>query len=515
MTIQAIVRNTIKRLERENKLLTPEFYAEAFCKEAQSAGISFDDCSQVDKYKKTLNSSFQKELEQYRIRTLGELTRYLISKLNRTENSLANELLDAQGALLKKVLQAVGKLHNKEASLLAKQSLEILSANPKSLEYEQYKQLWHNFILNYDDSFLQHLGKYSAVDTKDLKKSIENITSLCADPKSGSSEVFQKRAAAFLVASFVPSIASSMDQKARDLSKKIKQNPAVLESSGITEEIKNVIALRIALDKKSVTEMIQTLDTVLDKLSHRLIEMIERSDSSTEEIQKIKAELDGFTPEGNSNFKQTHKKLFTIAVALEENTKSLSSDLKKQNSEVEKLSERVQQLEEELAKTKEQLKEDFLTKLHNKRALDEFLKHAEGSFLRYGHNFSIVMFDLDHFKQVNDTFGHEAGDAVLSAFATILKQECRNVDIVGRYGGEEFMAILSETDQNGAAVFAEKVREHVQKARFMYKKQRIEVTVSCGVAERKANLSVKDTITSADANLYKAKEGGRNKVVSS
>ena len=515
MTIQAIVKNTIKRLELENKLLTPEFYAEAFCKEAQKAGVSFDDCSQVDKYKKTLNAQFQKELEQYRIRTLGELIRYLISKLNRTQNSVATELLDAQGTFLKKVLQAVGKLHNKKATLLAKQSLDILDTAPKTLEYEQYKQLWNNFILNYDDSFLQHLGKFSAVDPADLQKTIENITSLCHDPKAASSDTFQKKAAAFLVASFVPSIASSMDDRARELSKKIKKDPKILQAKGMTEEIKTIISLRIALDKKSVTQMIRTLDTVLDKLSHRLIEMIERSDSSTEEIQKIKAELDGFQPEGHSNFKQTHRKLFTIAVALEENTKSLSQDLKKQNSEVAILGAKVQELEEELAKTKEQLKEDFLTKLHNKRALDEFLKQTEAAYLRYEHNYSIVMFDLDHFKQVNDTYGHEAGDAVLSAFASILKQECRNVDIVGRYGGEEFMAILTETAQSGATVFAEKVREHVQKARFLYKKQRIDVTVSCGVSERKHRLSVKDTINTADENLYQAKRTGRNQVVSS
>jgi diguanylate cyclase (GGDEF)-like protein len=122
------------------------------------------------------------------------------------------------------------------------------------------------------------------------------------------------------------------------------------------------------------------------------------------------------------------------------------------------------------------------------------------------------MFDLDHFKAVNDDFGHDAGDAVLGAFAKILKKEARSVDIVGRFGGEEFMALLSETDTQGGAIFAEKVRLGVQKARFMYKGERIRVTVSSGVSERAKHSSLKNTINSADEYLYKAKKDGRNQV---
>jgi diguanylate cyclase len=165
-----------------------------------------------------------------------------------------------------------------------------------------------------------------------------------------------------------------------------------------------------------------------------------------------------------------------------------------------------------LEKAKIASKEDFLTKLYNKRALDEFMNVKEAEFERYGHNFSVVMFDLDHFKDVNDTYGHDAGDAVLGAFAKILKKEARSVDVVGRFGGEEFMALLSETDTKGGAIFAEKVRAHVQKARFMYKGERIEVTVSCGVSERKLHTSLVSVVNSADEYLYKAKKDGRNQV---
>jgi diguanylate cyclase (GGDEF)-like protein len=201
-----------------------------------------------------------------------------------------------------------------------------------------------------------------------------------------------------------------------------------------------------------------------------------------------------------------------MALALEENTQLLSQDLKNHSGEVESLSKKVHMLEQELAAVKQESKEDFLTKLYNKRALDEFINMKEAEFERYGRNYSIVMFDLDHFKNVNDTFGHEAGDAVLSAFAQILKKEARTVDVVGRFGGEEFMALLSETDTEGGAIFAEKVRKHVEKARFMYKGDRINVTVSSGVSQRKNHTSAKNAINSADEYLYKAKKEGRNQV---
>ena len=240
--------------------------------------------------------------------------------------------------------------------------------------------------------------------------------------------------------------------------------------------------------------------------------MIERSDNSTIDIQNIKQDLESYSDDASSNFNIAHKKLLMIAVALEENTQDLSKDLKNHNSEVEALSKKVHELEQELIDVRKESKEDFLTKLYNKRALDEFLAIKEAEYERYGHNFSIIMFDLDRFKSVNDTYGHEAGDAVLSAFAKILQNDARSVDIVGRFGGEEFMALLSETETKGGVIFAEKVRGHVEKARFMYKGERINVTLSCGVSERKLHASLQNAINSADEYLYQAKRDGRNQV---
>jgi diguanylate cyclase (GGDEF)-like protein len=512
MTIQSIIKKAVKRLELEGKTLTPEFYVEAFCKEAQKAGIVHEDCTQLEKYKKTLNKEFQAELKNYNIKTMAEMIRFLISRLNRTNSSHCAHMLESQSGLVKKILQAITSLHNKQASDLATNSLKLLNNDHSVTEIEQFKQLWTNFIASYDDAFLTKLNSIGSIDSKDLKKSIEKLNVSDIDSSGSFSTDKLSKIASMLVSTLVPSIAPSTNEKIMAISKKIKQNPKLLNKENIENEIKKAVSFRIALDKKSVEEMVLSIDGVLDKLSARLIEMIESSDSSNEEIKKIKDELESYNSASEKDFKLAHKKLFTIAVALEENTNALSADLRVHSNEVDELSKKIQKLEEELKQAKEASKEDFLTKLYNKRALDEHMNLKEGEFERYGHDYSIVMFDLDHFKSVNDTYGHEAGDAVLSAFAKILKKEARTVDIIGRYGGEEFMGILEETDVKGGAIFAEKVRAHVEKARFMYKGKRIDVTVSCGVSERKLHPSLKATINSADEYLYQAKTHGRNRV---
>ena len=513
MTVQNIIRKATKRLELEGKLLTPDFYTEAFCKEALKAGIQSDDCNKVEGFKKSLNKEFQKELKQYNIKTMAELSRFLISKLNRTNPSHCSSILESQTILVRKILSAIELLHNQQATELAKQNIKLLSGEPSTSEIDQFRQLWINFAESYDDTFLYKLKSLGHIDNSDLKKSIENLKISNVDNTKNTECVKLKEIASLLVSSLVPSIAAKADDKILTLSKKIKKDPHLLDNDGIDKEIRKAITLRIALDKESVKEMIASLDGVLDKLSTRLIEMIESSDSSNEEIKSIKKELESYTEQNGTNFKKAHKKLLTIAVSLEEHTKSLSNDLRVHSDEVAILDKKVKELEKELQKAKDASKEDFLTKLYNKRALDEQMELKESEFTRYSHNYSIVMFDLDHFKNVNDTYGHSAGDAVLSAFAKIVKKEARTVDIVGRFGGEEFMALLEETDAKGGFIFAEKVRKHVQKARFMYKGKRINVTVSCGVAERKLNTSLKNTINKADECLYEAKESGRNKVV--
>jgi diguanylate cyclase (GGDEF)-like protein len=511
MTVNQIIKRAIERLKNEGKLLTPDAYAEAFCVESKKAGILVEDCNHVDKYFKLLDKDIQAEIKQYRVRTTQELIRFLISKMNRMQPSQCAQTLESLKTLSKRILQSIEVLHNAEASELAKKTIRTLDKSATNTDFEQLRQAWVNFLTLYDDTYLYKLSKLGKVYSGDLKKTIDSIE-ISGGTRSSASKSDLDQIATLMTASFVPSIASSVNDSIANLADTIKKDPSLLGTKSMKDEVKDIIKLRIALDKSSVKEMVVALDTILDKLSLQLIDLIERSDISTGEIQEIKSDLEKFDLKKESDFKTAHKKLFTIATALEERTEILSKDLKVHNAKVGKLSSKVAYLEAELQKAQKASREDFLTKLYNKRALDEYLSVKEGEYNRYGRNYCVVMFDLDLFKQVNDNFGHEAGDAVLAGFAKILKKDSRDVDIVGRFGGEEFLALLSDTDLKGAVSFAKKVNQHVAKTRFMYKGERINVTVSGGVAQRSSHTNMKAVINSADEHLYEAKQKGRNRI---
>lgn len=173
---------------------------------------------------------------------------------------------------------------------------------------------------------------------------------------------------------------------------------------------------------------------------------------------------------------------------------------------------RMQVILEELAIT------DYLTKLYNRR---QFFLLAETEFertLRYHHPLSVAMFDIDHFKQVNDTYGHTTGDVILFQIARFIQKNIRESDVIGRYGGEEFILLLPETDSLQAKIATERIREGIAAQPFETEKGAIAITISIGIvgidADACAESSTLDMlIDKADQALYAAKESGRNRTL--
>jgi diguanylate cyclase (GGDEF)-like protein len=155
---------------------------------------------------------------------------------------------------------------------------------------------------------------------------------------------------------------------------------------------------------------------------------------------------------------------------------------------------------------------DGLTQTANKRALDDFLDKEVSRARRYGRNLSVLMMDIDHFKAVNDTFGHLTGDLVLRELAAVIRARVRREEMFARYGGEEFVVALPETDLGGAREIAETLRKMVADHPVLFEGRTIRITVSIGVAEfkREIHRSPSDLLRDADKNLYLAKNGGRN-----
>ena len=157
---------------------------------------------------------------------------------------------------------------------------------------------------------------------------------------------------------------------------------------------------------------------------------------------------------------------------------------------------------------------DGLTQAHVKRYLLEALEKEIIRARRHARDLCFMMFDIDHFKKINDFHGHLAGDFVLKELARIVQGRIRRDEVFARYGGEEFSIILPETGLEGARALAEGLREKIESSRFVFQGDSIPVTISIGVAlltdTDKTSL---DLIRAADAKLYEAKRGGRNKVV--
>ena len=154
---------------------------------------------------------------------------------------------------------------------------------------------------------------------------------------------------------------------------------------------------------------------------------------------------------------------------------------------------------------------DGLTQIFNKRYFAEALEREVARATRYRRELSLVMFDLDHFKEVNDTHGHLAGDAVLKTLAHTIRTRIRTEDIFARYGGEEFAIILPEIDGHNAHQFAEKIRRIVETTDFIFEATKIPVTISMGVATLDLEEPVSAALVKrADERLYEAKSAGRN-----
>jgi diguanylate cyclase (GGDEF)-like protein len=157
---------------------------------------------------------------------------------------------------------------------------------------------------------------------------------------------------------------------------------------------------------------------------------------------------------------------------------------------------------------------DGLTGAHNKRFFLEFLEKEIMRARRHDSSLSLMMFDIDHFKKVNDTHGHLTGDAVLKELGKRLKPEVRREDLLARYGGEEFAIVLVSTSLRRAIEFAEEMRILVEREPFRCETVTLPVTTSIGVAELDGQMrGPEDLIAKADANLYQAKRQGRNRVV--
>lgn len=190
------------------------------------------------------------------------------------------------------------------------------------------------------------------------------------------------------------------------------------------------------------------------------------------------------------------------------------------NMIIERLQDRVENMEsetetlkEEVRKKQEEATRDALTGVANRLAYNERIASEIARNKRYQTPLTILVWDIDKFKSINDTYGHAAGDKVLKAIAKVLSSSIRETDFIARFGGEEFVVLMPETSIDAAESVANKLRQTIESCEFHFKDQRVVITASCGIAEIKHNESEEQLFERADSALYQAKETGRNKCV--
>jgi diguanylate cyclase len=188
-------------------------------------------------------------------------------------------------------------------------------------------------------------------------------------------------------------------------------------------------------------------------------------------------------------------------------------DMKETQQKVEEAEQRIRKLTAELDQASLLAHNDYLTGALNRRGMEEALEREFSRSDRGGSAICIALMDVDHFKRLNDSLGHEAGDTALAHLAKVTRDALRPTDVLARYGGEEFVIILPETDlEEGKRVMA-RVQRELTRNFFLHKNERVLITFSAGVAERRAEETADLTLKRADMALYEAKHSGRNRVI--
>jgi len=264
--------------------------------------------------------------------------------------------------------------------------------------------------------------------------------------------------------------------------------------NNILEENSNILKKDIEDDKKIATELVGVNQVVLNESSIEALKeiVLSKVERLSEEISK----------------KIDHKS--TALVHIEKEKESVNREL----SEYKKREQELIKLRKELEKYKVESVTDPLTGLFNRKFLVKKFEEEMERSKRYNSKFSVIFIDIDNFKRINDVYGHIVGDFVLKYLANIIKSELRKVDYAFRYGGEEMVVLLSETDLDGAMKFANRLLETVRNTIFRYKTEELKITVSMGVVEYKTGESLDQIINRADAAMYRAKKEGKDRVIS-
>ena len=514
ITVSQIVKEALSEIKDRHLMLTPENYTEVYNEISKKYGFTTEESKKIEKYISRLGDDYKAQAISLHIKTVDEFVAFMTARLSHSAKNGTSQVVDDKklkslNAFARRILQAISMLHNKDAKALAEQGMQLLARRYDEKNLEEMCLKWFDFVSSYDTEFLDFLKYYGVRDFDDLKTMSAELEKFLSQKNENAEE---NALVELLNFALEPSITKELGEELSSIRSVLKQNPQSLNSKEFQDKIKGFVDRRIEEDRTEIIEKVGSLNNILQSIGERISDIAASSQSSSAKVQSIKNDLKNVNLNANS-IDHVKSMLIEIAGALEIESKELGLEMNSKQATISELQNRVTSLEKELEAAKLESKEDFLTKVATKRALMSEIQRIEEAYKRYGTDYSICFVDIDFFKKINDTYGHEAGDVILSAVAQVLKKNARKVDFVGRYGGEEFVILLPSTSLKDGVRFGEKLRSMIENFKFIYKNERIKVTISSGVATRSANLSDTMTLEGADKMLYLSKEGGRNQVM--
>jgi len=504
MNVNKIAKEALAKFKSKGFVFTPKEYEDEFCRVAKKYKVLIEDCNKVSKYLAKLNQKYQAVAKNYNIKNLDELIMFLINYLNRTPKS-EKDNIEELFLYTKRALDVIIVLPFLKSRNIALKHLDFLKPTLSKEEFSKLRHEWIEFLDSFDDSLVKKAKFIANSKNEDVLEIIDNLIKKMDDAPN----------ADFLVDSIIytltPSYAPFMNNEVSMLKNQLKKDSSIIFTKAFAEDLRVLTDKRIKLDKQELNKKIKDLDKIAERLSVKILKVLKKTGDSSSEIRNITVEIENWR-HGEEDFDTIKNKLINIAKSIDGELNLFQTEVKKEDNEIKRLKEKIIMLEGKVEKLSKDLKTDFLTNIANKKAIEDELKKEESSFNRYNLIYSVAFFDIDHFKHVNDTYGHDAGDVILKSLGLLFKRYARDVDMIGRFGGEEFVAILPNTNKKEAFEFADKLRQIVAKTKFMYKNTRIPITISGGVADRKETSSKEETLKKADERLYLAKTNGRNRV---
>ncbi|WP_456417488.1 diguanylate cyclase [Thiolapillus sp.] len=326
------------------------------------------------------------------------------------------------------------------------------------------------------------------------------------------------------------SVPSELEEQVESLKQTLADEPQLQQIPQVIEDITNLIRNI----RRVVNQERKGLEDFLGQLMNRLSMIdgaLEESNSTNQAIHnchhKLEEEIQEQTCHIESQAKSAtdlnqlksmvQQRVDAIRNHMEEFQLQEQKLVQAAEEKMEVLVQRLNEVEKETEILRKKVSEhnlqafnDTLTGIPNRHAYEERLQQEYARWKRYHQPLSIMVVDIDKFKQINDNFGHRAGDKALKIIAGQLQKMTRETDLIARYGGDEFVLLLPETNAKGAMAIAEKLRNAVEQCAFHFRKKKVTITVSCGISEYRKGDTPEDAFERADQALYQSKHKGRN-----